>query len=81
MTDPLQTKERIDTLTTLATTITVEDAEALVREIERTEAFTPIFDPTWYQKHGKHIQDHLDLARAFLAFRREIDRLARAGEP
>jgi hypothetical protein len=70
------TKDQIMSITQIALFVPVADVEDLVREIARTEAFSPIFDPTWFQQNGKHIGGHLALARAFLTFRKSIAEIA-----
>lgn len=73
------TKDQITSIAQLAQLVPVADVEDLVREIERTEAFSPIFAPTWFQQHGKHIDGHLELARAFLEFRKAIAKITGEG--
>jgi hypothetical protein len=53
--------------------VSMEDAEHLVREINRTEALMPILDPTGWQRIAKTEQDHLRIAQAFLEFRRALN--------
>jgi hypothetical protein len=55
--------------------VTLEEAQALVKEIDRTETLMPIFGPSGYQKIRDSIGDHLILARAFLAFRSALEDL------
>jgi len=70
------TKDQITSIAQIAQIVPVADVEDLVREIERTEAFSPIFAPTWFHQHGNHIDGHLALARAFLEFRKSIAKIA-----
>lgn len=69
-----QIKELIDTACRFALLISTEQAERLVDEIARTDAFMPFTDPTGYRAISRNIPGHLATARAFLAFRRELER-------
>lgn len=55
--------------------VSVEEAQAVVREIERTDSFMPFFDPSGYLKIRATMPEHLKLAKAFLAFRTILDEL------
>jgi len=68
-----ETKNSVDMLCGIAFMLmTVQDAEALVAEIEKTDAVMPFFSPTDYLKVSATLLAHLELARAFLEFRRRI---------
>jgi hypothetical protein len=78
MTDVVETQpadatlDMVQAFARVATCVSVVDAEALLREIEHTDAIMPILDPTAYMKIGANIPGHRRLVRAFLAFRREL---------
>lgn len=65
-------KGRVDMVTTIARSITVAEAQALVNEIARTETLTPILDPTWFRANMTNLDHHQRVARAFLAFRQAV---------
>lgn len=66
-------KEQVDTVCRLANCISLDDAKALVDEIERTDTLMPFIDPTAYLQICHTLPVHLRVARAFLAFRRELE--------
>lgn len=59
--------------------VTIEEAAAVVAEFERWDTVMPIVDPTAWRETRKTAPDNLALARAFLAFRREVEKLREAG--
>lgn len=66
---------QIQMLARLCYAVSIEDAQAVVKEIEYTDSFMPLFDPTGWMKISKNIPGHARLAQAFLAFRRELEDL------
>jgi len=60
-------------VTTIARSIAVEEAQAVVAEIERTETLAPFIDPTWYRGAMTHVHNHKREGRAFLIFRQEVE--------
>lgn len=71
-TDVQEIKQRVDLLCSLALNIPTEDAQELVNEIDRTMAFMPLTDPTGYKQIMFTADGHMDVARAFLVFRRQL---------
>jgi hypothetical protein len=55
--------------------LSVEQAQALVDEMNRMESLMPILDPTGYIKIRKTMPGHKALAVAFLTFRQAIEQL------
>lgn len=70
------TKSQIDTVCQIALMIPVADAEAVLNEMGRMDALMPIVDPTGYRKIMRNVPGHEDEVRAFLTFRRELERIA-----
>lgn len=68
-------KTLVDAICREATALTVEQALDLVNEIERTDSFMSIFDPTAYLKVRDTIPGHAAAARAFLDFRAALEKL------
>jgi len=71
--DLREIKARVDMVTTIARSISVEEAQVVVNEIARTETLTPILDPTWFRANMTNLDHHQRVARAFLAFRQEVE--------
>lgn len=70
--DLLAIYTQIQTFARLCVLVSVADAQAVVEEMERTDAFLPFVDPTAWIKLSKTAPGHQRLARAFLAFRQEL---------
>lgn len=68
-----ETKEQVDLLCKLSIGVPVADVERLVQEIEQTQAIMPFIDPTGYREIARTLPHHLQVVRAFLAFRRTLD--------
>lgn len=68
----LLVKEWVDNVARQAMYVSVDDAVALVAEIDRTEALMPLLDPTGYRQIQGTAPAHKAVAEAFLAFRRAI---------
>lgn len=71
--DILATKAQIEIIAQLAMNISPVDAGAVLREIERTESFMPIFDPTGWIKISKTLPGHHTLVKAFCDFRAALE--------
>ena len=69
------TYKAIQSVALVAQAIPLADAVAVVEEMERTDALMPLLDPTGWIKLQKTAPQHARLARAFLAFRRELAEL------
>lgn len=76
MSDVQLTKQLVDSAARMAMLIPVDDARALVQEIERTDTLMPLLDPTGYRAIMDTLPQHRKLAQAFLAFRQELEKLA-----
>jgi hypothetical protein len=74
-TDVLSTKEQIDLICRLALNISTEDVAAVLNDINATHTLMPIMDPTGYNKILRTIGGHTDEVRAFLTFRRALDKM------
>lgn len=57
--------------------ISMDQAEALVRNFDGFDTIMPILDPTRWQREHKDNDRMLRLARAFLTFRGELEKLRR----
>lgn len=66
------TLDQIKAFARVAACVSLEDADALLGEIERMDAFMPFLDPTGYMKIAGNIPTHRRLVRAFIGFRREL---------
>lgn len=75
MSDVSLTKQLVDNAARMALLVPVEDARALVQEIERTDTLMPLLDPTGYRAIMDTLPQHRKLAKAFLAFREELEKL------
>ena len=68
-------KAHIDEVCKMACAMPPEMAQAVVSELERMESLMPIVDPTGYRDIQATLPGHLLAARAFLAFRTELEKL------
>lgn len=75
----METKEFIEMVSRTAFLVKTEDLQALVEKYQRLEITAPIFDPTAYLAVRKTMPGHVKVAKAFLAFRRVLDELAKEG--
>lgn len=70
-----ETYDQIQMLARLCFAVPVEDARAVLENIEFTDSFMPLLDPTGWMKINKNIPGHARLVRAFVAFRQELAEL------
>lgn len=61
---------------TVAVAVPIQNVEALLEELERTDAFGPFFDPFGWLAIRDNIPPHKEVARAFLAYRRVLEKYA-----
>lgn len=73
--ETMETKEQIETFARIAVSISTDDVEALVEAYNRLDTIGPLFDPTAYWDVLATKDGHIALAKAFLGFRRAIDRI------
>lgn len=66
-------KAYADNLARMARYISVEEARALVAELERVDTLMPFVDPTGYLSIRDNLPGHQRLARAVLAFLTELE--------
>jgi hypothetical protein len=71
--------EFVISLAQQAALISLEDAVALVDEFGFMHAAMPILDPTGYRKALETSDGHEALAKAFLTFRRALERIKEQG--
>ncbi len=57
----------------LSSLVTEEDCAALVREIDRSETLMPLLDPSRFLREAEAVASSLEVARAFLEFRRKVE--------
>lgn len=76
MSDVTLTKQLVDNAARMALLIPLDDARALVEEIERTDTLMPLLDPTGYRAIMDTLPQHRAVAKAFLTFRQELEKLA-----
>lgn len=53
----------------------VEDYQAVLDELERMDTVMPFLDPTAWMKGRDNLAGHRRAARAFVEFRRELEKL------
>lgn len=75
MSDVNLTKQLVDNAAHMALLVPLEDARALVQEIDRTDTLMPLLDPTGYRAIMDTLPQHRMVAKAFLAFREELAKL------
>ncbi len=75
MTEIETIKQQIDQICQLAALIPVDDAVALVNELERMDSLMPVVDPTGWVKITGTIDGHKIAASGFLDFRRTLEKL------
>lgn len=62
----------------MAMLIRVEDVQAVLTEINRTNTLMPLLDPTGYREIVDNIPRHTQIVRAFLDFRKKLDEVLQA---
>jgi hypothetical protein len=75
----INTYATIQAIARMALFITPEEAQAVVAEMEHTDAVMPLIDPTGWLRISATAPGHQQLARAFLAFRQELAALVKEG--
>lgn len=70
-----QTYETIQVVARLAALVEVHEAQAVVEAIALTDSAMPILDPAGWMQIRHTAPGHNRLARAFLAFRQELEQL------
>ena len=68
--------DAIHTFSQMALYVSVEDVRRVVVELEHTASAMPILDPTAWREIAGNYEGHERLARAFLVFRQELERIA-----
>ncbi len=77
--DEMGAKEMIEAVAIVAMNIPLDSAEALVAKYDHVEAIAPVLSPgVWMDVRGT-INGHKELARAFLKFRRVLEKLKDGG--
>lgn len=71
----MMTKELIEALARMAIQVPVEDARDYVNHLDRVDAFASIFEPSDYMAVRDTLPGHTALAKAFLRFREEVEKL------
>jgi hypothetical protein len=71
----------IQMIARLALNVPVDCAQAVVAQMEHTDVIMPLLDPTGWIKISRTAPAHRKLARAFLAFRRELAVLLESEAP
>lgn len=71
----LSVMPRINLIARAVLSVTVEEAQAVLDEIEGASAFMPFFDPTAYMKIAPNIPGHREAVRAFLDYRLALERI------
>jgi len=69
-------KFMIDNACRCATMVSVEQAAALINQMEHITTVLPFTDPTAFMKIADNARDHIRVARAFLTFRKAIQDIA-----
>jgi len=69
------TKGFIEGLARMALQVPVEDVSNYVDNLDRIESFAPIFEPSDYMAIRGTLPGHMALAKAFLRFRQEVEKL------
>ena len=77
----VETYDNIMLVSQLALNIPLTDAQAVVREMEHTESFMPLIDPTGWLRIRGTAQGHQRLAEAFLRFRSELEQIVAESRP
>lgn len=75
ITDITLVKDVEDIVCWQAMLVSVEDAQRLVHEINRTETLMPFVDPTGWRKIQDTEGGHKKVAEAFSIFRKELEKV------
>jgi hypothetical protein len=75
----INTYGAIQIVARLALNIPLDEAQAVVNEMEHTDAVMPLIDPSGWLRIRATAPQHQRLARAFLAFRQELAALVKEG--
>lgn len=65
----------------IALNIPLTDAQAVVQEMQHTESFMPLIDPTGWLRIRGTAPGHQRLAEAFLRFRSELEQIIADAQP
>ncbi len=76
-----ETYDNIMLVGQLALNIPLSDAQAVVQEMEHTESFVPLIDPTGWLRIRGTATGHKRLAEAFLRFRSELEQIVADARP